>query len=67
LRDVFDTKFNFETEFAELNVDEMVQTQLESAILSFTQRKAKPHNLVIVYYTGHGWYDDDRKELIFVA
>lgn len=41
--------------------------QLKKAVLDFVCKYHGPHNLLIVYYTGHGWYDGMTKQYEFHA
>ncbi|KAF2177835.1 hypothetical protein K469DRAFT_719303 [Zopfia rhizophila CBS 207.26] len=55
---VFRDNFHFETEIIELNVSSKPQHQLNRYLSAFVEKHDGPHNLMIVYYTGHGLYKD---------
>jgi hypothetical protein len=60
LEGLFRTQFHYVTKTVELNVKKP-QTQLENHIGEFIVQHDGPHNLLIVYYTGHGSYHIDKK------
>ena len=48
------TGFNFNTVRLELDNKRNPETQLKGALYSFVNTYDGPHNLLIVYYSGHG-------------
>ncbi|KAF2129890.1 hypothetical protein P153DRAFT_366394 [Dothidotthia symphoricarpi CBS 119687] len=67
LDDVFRNVYHFDTETVELNVKSKPQHQLNRHISEFIENHDGPHNLLIVYYTGHGQYREDSKFLELTA
>ncbi|KAI9660526.1 MAG: hypothetical protein M1821_009877 [Bathelium mastoideum] len=67
LRRVFQEEFNFTTELIKLHGQFKVQHQLTNALSNFLGKYDKPHNLVIVYYTGHGVFDTTSGHLELAA
>ncbi|KAF2197242.1 hypothetical protein GQ43DRAFT_344045, partial [Delitschia confertaspora ATCC 74209] len=63
LRDIFKYQFHYETQIVELNVASKPQHQLNRHLSAFVEKHDGPHNLMIVYYTGHGIYREDGKYL----
>lgn len=51
----------------ELNVSSKPQHQLNRYLSTFVEEHDGPNNLLIVYYTGHGQYREDRKHLELTA
>jgi hypothetical protein len=51
----------------ELNVRKKPQHQLNSHISDFIRDHDGPHNLLIIYYTGHGVFKEDKKYLELTA
>ncbi|KAF2444218.1 hypothetical protein P171DRAFT_361646 [Karstenula rhodostoma CBS 690.94] len=60
-------RFHFVTETVELNVASKPQQQMRTYMSAFIQKHDGPHNLLIVYYTGHGVYREDDKYLELIA
>ncbi|KAF1839785.1 hypothetical protein BDW02DRAFT_486233 [Decorospora gaudefroyi] len=58
---LFRDRFHYETKIVELNVGKKPQHQLNNYVSEFICEHDGPDNLLIVYYTGHGVYDDRRK------
>jgi len=67
LQQLLEVEFRFKVFVVELKADQEVQAQLEVEVMSFTQREAKPDKLVILYYAGHGLYDERKKVLLLHA
>ncbi|KAF3005027.1 hypothetical protein E8E13_009027 [Curvularia kusanoi] len=67
LETLFRDRFHYHTETVELNVKGKAQLQLNSRVSSFAAEHNGPNNLLIVYYTGHGVYREDRKFLQLAA
>ena len=59
--------FNYSTEIFEIDVASSPKLQLKKAILDFVYKYNGPHNLLIVYYTGHGSYNELTKQYVFHA
>ncbi|OCL11251.1 hypothetical protein AOQ84DRAFT_386966 [Glonium stellatum] len=66
LQRVFEEGFNYKCELVELNTDKKPQHQLNYAITSFVAENDGPHNLMIIYYTGHGRWESVKEYLEFV-
>ncbi|KAF1977067.1 hypothetical protein BU23DRAFT_319257 [Bimuria novae-zelandiae CBS 107.79] len=64
---VFRELFKFTTETVELNVASKPQLQINRHMSAFVDKHDGPHNLLIVYYTGHGVYREDKKYLELTA
>ncbi|KAJ4348441.1 uncharacterized protein N0V89_009815 [Didymosphaeria variabile] len=64
---VFRERFHFVTKTVELNVATKPQQQMRTYMSAFIQKHDGPHNLLIVYYTGHGVYREDHKHLELTA
>lgn len=58
---LFRDSFNYTTTIVELNVGKKPQHQLDSYVSDFICRHDGPDNLLIVYYTGHGVFNEARK------
>lgn len=58
---LFSESFNYSTSIVELNVGKKPQHQLDSYISDFICNNDGPDNLLIVYYTGHGVFNDEKK------
>ncbi|KAF2630172.1 hypothetical protein BU25DRAFT_408756 [Macroventuria anomochaeta] len=67
LETLFRDRFHYHTETVELNVKGKAQLQLNSRISSFAAEHNGPNNLLIIYYTGHGVYFEDKKFLQLAA
>lgn len=59
--------FNYSTKIVEINIATSPDLQLKKAILKLVCKYNGPHNLLIVYYTGHGSYNELTKQYIFHA
>ncbi|KAF1844078.1 uncharacterized protein K460DRAFT_290302 [Cucurbitaria berberidis CBS 394.84] len=64
---LFRDRFHYDTKTIELNVRSKPQHQLNSHVSDFVRDHDGPHNLLIIYYTGHGVYMDDKKYLELAA
>ncbi|KAF2023891.1 hypothetical protein EK21DRAFT_94543 [Setomelanomma holmii] len=64
---LFRERFHYQTRTIELNVRKKPQHQLSSHINNFIEDHDGPHNLLIIYYTGHGVFKDDKKYLELTA
>ncbi|KAF1922648.1 uncharacterized protein M421DRAFT_104941 [Didymella exigua CBS 183.55] len=64
---VFRDRFRYTTEIVELNMKGKPQLQLKSRIGKFIEEHDGPNNLLIVYYTGHGVYQENEKYLQLAA
>jgi hypothetical protein len=67
LEALFRDRFHYQTKTVELNVRKKPQHQLNSHVSDFVRDYDGPHSLLIVYYTGHGVYHDDKKFLELTA
>ncbi|KAL5121024.1 hypothetical protein ACEQ8H_000873 [Pleosporales sp. CAS-2024a] len=67
LEALFRDRFHYDTRLIELNVAKSAQLQLDKHVGDFLYDFDGPHNLLIVYYTGHGLFHDDKKFLEFSA
>ncbi|KAF2839379.1 hypothetical protein M501DRAFT_1016460 [Patellaria atrata CBS 101060] len=66
LKELFEAKFHYSIEVIELNTDTpraRPQLQLEKGLINFVDAHNGPHNLLIVYYTGHGSFTYKTEEL----
>ena len=63
VRQVFSVDFNYPTKVIELNNTTRPQLQLDREVINFVSEFNGLHNLLIVYYSGHGSFDDDKGEL----
>ena len=59
--------FNYSTQIVEIDNKTKPQHQLNKAVTNFVSDYDGPHNLLIVYYTGHGSYNEATKDYIFHA
>ncbi|MCJ1387135.1 hypothetical protein MMC17_010264 [Xylographa soralifera] len=59
--------FNYSTQIVEIDNETKPQHQLNSAITNFISEFDGPHNLLIVYYTGHGSHIEATKDYVFHA
>ncbi|EUC30454.1 hypothetical protein COCCADRAFT_39314 [Bipolaris zeicola 26-R-13] len=57
---LFRDRFNYATSIVELNVVKKPQHQLDSYVSDFICNNDGPDNLLIVYYTGHGVFNDQK-------
>jgi hypothetical protein len=64
---VFRERFNYQTEVVELNMKSKPQHQLNRRMMAFIDDHDGPRSLMIVYYTGHGVYREDSKQLELFA
>ena len=62
---VFEEGFNYKCKLVELNTEKKPQHQLNLAITSFIDEYDGPHNLMIIYYTGHARWNTTREALEF--
>jgi hypothetical protein len=60
LEGLFREKFNYTTSIVELNVGKKPQHQLDSYVSDFICQNDGPDNLLIVYYTGHGVFNEQK-------
>ncbi|KNG52710.1 homeobox domain-containing protein [Stemphylium lycopersici] len=60
---LFRERFHYHTNIVELNVRRKAQFQLDNHISQFILENDGQHNLLIVYYTGHGIFRDDKQLL----
>lgn len=67
LESLFRDRFHYQTKTIELNVRKRPQLQLDNHISNFLLEHDGPHSLLIVYYTGHGLFHDDRAFLELTA
>ncbi|KAF2001669.1 hypothetical protein P154DRAFT_403416, partial [Amniculicola lignicola CBS 123094] len=58
---LFCNVFHYQIETVELNVSSKPQLQLHSYLTRFVEKHDGRNNLIIVYYTGHGFYREDQK------
>ena len=58
LEAVFRDRFHYRTQIVELNVATKPQHQLNRHLSAFVEANDGPNNLMIVYYTGHGRYQE---------
>lgn len=61
LKALFQNRFNYHTDIVALHVGTKPQLQLDYHVSGFIRDHDGPENLLIVYYTGHGVYNEDRK------
>jgi hypothetical protein len=64
---VFQDLYHFQAKVVELNVRRKPQHQLNSHISEFLIDNDAPNNLLIVFYSGHGVYHEDKHFLEFTA
>lgn len=67
LRALFADQFHYDCKVVELNVLRKPQHQLNRYIATFVDENDGPNTLMIVYYTGHGQYNDRQKFLELTA
>ena len=58
LDELFRQSFNYPTKVVELQNASKPQLQLNLAVMKFVRKYNGPHNLLIVYYTGHGSFHE---------
>jgi hypothetical protein len=63
VRGIFADEFNFPTKVIELNNITRPQLQLERNFIEFMAEYDGDQTLMIIYYTGHGSYDERTEEL----
>jgi hypothetical protein len=63
VRGIFADEFNFPTKVIDLNNITRPQLQLERNFVEFMAEYDGDQTLMIIYYTGHGSYDERTKEL----
>jgi hypothetical protein len=63
VKQIFTESFNYPTKVIELNNTTSPQLQLELEVMSFVSMHNGQHNLFIIYYSGHGSYDEKTEEL----
>ncbi|KAI4609127.1 hypothetical protein J4E83_008768 [Alternaria metachromatica] len=63
---IFQDRFNFEIEVAELNHRSKPQRQMDRIITTFVEAHDQPRNLLIVYYTGHAIHYKNAGRLEFL-
>jgi hypothetical protein len=56
LETLFRAGFQFDTQIVVLDARSKVQLQMDRHISEFILKNDGPHNLLIIYYTGHGYY-----------
>lgn len=61
LESLFRNRFHYHTETIELNLSTKPQLQLNSRVSNFAEKHDGPNNLLIIYYTGHGVYQQQQK------
>ncbi|KAI4664853.1 uncharacterized protein J4E79_003151 [Alternaria viburni] len=61
LNALFRERYHYKSNIVELDVQTKPQHQLESSVINFIRDNDGPENLLIVYYTGHGDYSEERK------
>ena len=62
LDELFRSGFNYITKIFEMDLARSPELQLKKAVLDFAYEHHGPKNLLIVYYTGHGEYDSEKKD-----
>ncbi|KAF2789869.1 hypothetical protein K505DRAFT_252417 [Melanomma pulvis-pyrius CBS 109.77] len=67
LQAMFRDRFYYDTELVHLNVSSKPQLQLNRYLNDFVENYDGPTSLLIVYYTGHGVYREDRSYLELTA
>jgi hypothetical protein len=67
LEAVFRDRFNFQTKTVELNLSSKPQHQMNRYLSEFVEEHDGPNNLLIIYYTGHGVFREDRGHLDLTA
>ncbi|KAI8939315.1 hypothetical protein NX059_003105 [Plenodomus lindquistii] len=63
LEKLFREEFHYETQIVKIGVRGRPQHQLDLHVSKFIYDHDGPHNLLIVYYTGHGRYLEEKKYL----
>jgi hypothetical protein len=66
LRSTFRDRYGFNVTAVELNAHTNAQTQLDHHVTDHIHKFDSQHNLLIVYYSGHGVFYDDQRILQFV-
>jgi hypothetical protein len=67
LEAIFKDRFRFVTQTVELNVSSKPQHQINHHLSAFIEKHDGANKLLIVYYTGHGVYREDKKHLELTA
>lgn len=67
LEALFKNRFRFETMTVQLNVASKPQHQINKHLSEFIEKYDGPNHLLIVYYTGHGVYQEKLKHLELTA
>lgn len=69
LEAIFKDKYHFETQRLKLNNKTRTQNQLNVALSQFVEKYdvAEFRNLIIVYYSGHGVWQNDKKYFFLEA
>lgn len=62
VRKLFAEDFNFPTRVMELDNKTRPQLQLHCGVINFVSEYNGEHNLFIIYYSGHGSYDEKSEE-----
>lgn len=63
LKEVFEHQFHYECEIVELHNQKSPQHQLNHAIANHLLKYDGPNSLLIIYYTGHGFWREDKQDL----
>ncbi|OAL46255.1 hypothetical protein IQ07DRAFT_518450 [Pyrenochaeta sp. DS3sAY3a] len=64
---LFQDRFHYLTRTVELNMRNKPHHQLDSHMSEFIRDHDGPHNLLIIYYTGHGVFREDTRVLELTA
>ena len=67
LSELFRESFGFQVEHTTLNNTKPPQQQLNAAISNFVLEHDGPCNLLLVYYAGHGRFDEVARQLILAG
>ena len=67
LSKLFRESFGFQVERTTLNNTKPPQQQLNAAISNFVLEHDGPYNLLLVYYAGHGQFDEAARQLILAG
>ena len=63
LDELFQQRFHYKTKTVELPAADNLDLELMLAVGQFVYKHDGPHNLLIVYYTGHASYHDEEEYL----
>ena len=66
LRDLFERKFKFETDYYEIPSDRW-ETALHSKLADFCHNYDSPEDLAIIYYGGHAYSGTETNEFKLAA